>query len=114
MSEEQEEVSEGQATEDSEPYRLPTPSREDIGWLLVGGDTRTMVTYFFDSELSWGASDFLRERRGAPTVTVRGLGGKRFLVAGGFNIAAQGTPALRTMASTRFETKSASGSSPRS
>ena len=37
MSEEQEEMSEGQATENSEPYRLPTPSRKDIGWLLVGG-----------------------------------------------------------------------------
>ena len=66
-------------------------------WLLVGGDTRSMVTYFFDSGLSWGATDFLRERRGAHTVTLRGPGGRRFLVAGGFNIAAQGTPALRTM-----------------
>ena len=22
---------------DAEPYRLPTPSRNDIGWLLIGG-----------------------------------------------------------------------------
>jgi len=66
-------------------------------FVIFGGDTRSFVTYLFSSNTAWGASDFLRERRGAHSVTVRGLGGKRFLVAGGFNIAAQGHPPLRTL-----------------
>jgi len=66
-------------------------------FVIFGGDTRSFVTFLFTTQFAWGASDFLRERRGAHSVTVRGLGGKRFLIAGGFNIAAQGSPALRTI-----------------
>jgi len=69
----------------------------DGHFAIFGGDTRSFATYVFSSNLAWGGSDFLRERRGAHTVTVRGLGGRRFLVAGGFNIAVPGAPALRTL-----------------
>jgi len=66
-------------------------------FVIFGGDTRSFGTYLFSSNVTWGGSDFLRERRGAHSVTVRGLDGRRFLIAGGFNIAAQGSPALKTL-----------------
>lgn len=53
---------------------------------MVGGDTRSAVTYDFTSNVTWGATDFLFERRGGHTMTARGAA-LRYLVAGGFNIA---------------------------
>jgi hypothetical protein len=66
-------------------------------FMIVGGDTRSFATYSFSTNFPWSASEFLRERRGAHSLTVRGLGGRRFLIAGGFNIAAPGHPPLRTL-----------------
>ena len=67
-------------------------------FLIVGGDTRSAITYVFSSGLAWGGTDFLFERRGAHTLTTRGgLGGRRLLIAGGFNIAQVGSPPLRTL-----------------
>ena len=66
-------------------------------FLFLGGDTRSLRTYVFDTNIAWGTTDFLRERRGAHSVTVRGLGGRRLLVVGGFNIARPGAPALADM-----------------
>jgi len=63
---------------------------------LVGGDTRSIATFDRDSGTTFPASVFLDERRGAHTVTRRG-GANRFLVAGGFNIARFGEPALDSM-----------------
>jgi hypothetical protein len=66
-------------------------------YLIVGGDTRSALTYLFDSNVVWGGTDFLFSRRGAHSLTARGLNGRRLLIAGGFNIAQQGEPALRTL-----------------
>lgn len=66
-------------------------------YLLIGGDTRSLRTYIFDTNIAWGSTQFLRERRGAHSVTPRGLGGRRLLVVGGFNIARQGRPPLANM-----------------
>jgi hypothetical protein len=76
----------------------PTAARIGSNRLfIVGGDTRSAVTYDFNSNVTWGATDFLHERRGSHTLTPRGLSGGRFLVAGGFNIAAQGHPPLASI-----------------
>ncbi len=65
--------------------------------MLVGGDTRSCLIYDFGSNFVWGATDFLRDRRGAHTVTRRdGILG-RALAAGGFQISAPGKPALRSL-----------------
>ena len=66
-------------------------------YLLVGGDTRSLRTYVFSSDIAWGATEFLVERRGGHSVTPRGLNGRRLLVVGGFNIARQGAPPLNNM-----------------
>ncbi|MEM8883964.1 MAG: kelch repeat-containing protein [Planctomycetota bacterium] len=66
-------------------------------FLIIGGDTRSMVTIDMSSGLPWGASSFLRERRGLHSVTVRGNNGRRLLVVGGFNRAVQGEPPLTSM-----------------
>jgi len=70
--------------------------------LLVGGDTRSMLIRDFGRDLTLGASDLLRERRGAHSVTRRDSGNRFFLAAGGFNIAALGVPALDTLEVLRY------------
>ena len=64
---------------------------------IVGGDTRSAVTYDASSNVAWGASDFLHERRGGHSMTSRGGSSFRFIIAGGFNIAQQGTSVLKTI-----------------
>jgi hypothetical protein len=66
-------------------------------FVIIGGDTRSGVTYLFDSNVVWGGTDFLFDRRGAHSLTARGLSGRRLLIAGGFNIAQLGSPALNTL-----------------
>jgi len=66
-------------------------------FLILGGDTRSAVTFDFGTRVTRGGTDFLFERRGAHSLTVRGLNGRRLLVAGGFNIAQLGAPALKTL-----------------
>jgi hypothetical protein len=63
---------------------------------VIGGDTRSIAVFDLDSGTTFPASVFLRERRGAHTSTRRG-DPHRFLVAGGFNIARAGEPALDSM-----------------
>ena len=57
-----------------EPYRLPTPSREDIGWLLVGGGIvgslvtllrrrRRVADWFLHLGLICGGAGVLLQRR---------------------------------------------------
>ena len=70
---------------------------------IVGGDTRSAVTYNATSNTAWGASDFLHERRGGHSMTTRGGPGERFIVAGGFNIAQQGTSVLKTVEIVDFQ-----------
>ncbi len=65
--------------------------------IIVGGDTRSATTVTFNGQTSLLATEVTFERRGAHSLTLRGSGGRRFLVAGGFNIAVQGIPALATM-----------------
>jgi len=65
--------------------------------IIVGGDTRSATTVTFTGRTSVLATDVTFERRGAHSLTLRGSGARRFLVAGGFNIATQGIPALATM-----------------
>lgn len=83
-------------------FRTAAAQVASTQFLLVGGDTRSIVTYDFDRDASFLARDLLFERRGAHTLTGRGVDGDLFLVAGGFNIAAQGEPALRTMEIVRY------------
>lgn len=85
-------------TEGDGRKRSARPLRVDNDrYVVVGGDTRSSLVYDFGSNVTWGASEFLRDRRGAHSVTPRdGLLG-RVLAAGGFQISAPGSPALRTL-----------------
>ncbi len=64
--------------------------------LLIGGDTRTLAIFDLAAGSTFAGMDLLDERRGAHTATQRG-GAFRFLVAGGFNIARAGEPALASL-----------------
>jgi hypothetical protein len=76
-------------------FRSAAARIESDRLLVVGGDTRSALVYDFSSDLIWHGTDLLFSRRGEHTLTRRAE--DRFIVAGGFNIAAFGTPALSTL-----------------
>lgn len=69
--------------------------------MIVGGDTRSILFYRIPGDTTLFATDLLHERRGAHSLSAL-EGGRRYLAAGGFNIAMAGVPALDTMEVVQF------------